>query len=615
MADPVSSPAFPPGGVVYANSDGELGVQSGKVETKLLSNSTVPSNWVQRFHPLRHLWLGDELRQRASYIGTRRALSPYLVPHRFEGKERPEKLSRAQLGYAIGLNSAYLQEVFGHIRVAPAHYTWGVLGADTGPGPEKDTTQPPKGGLARDFWDDCTGDGTTWTNFFEGKVLEWMVTSPGGFILVDSNKKPSAGIIDRLLARKKGIRCSFKFIPASWVEDFGRGPRGYRWVKIAETNDERKPRMPDDSSGYKAYHIIYELLDDGRTQIRRFDDDGNQVGTTVFQKVLDMDGQGILPLIPARFGEHPDLPYMGAGVLMGLDEIVIDIYNLITEIREAYRDSVFTFLAYQGPDMQGVQDQLAQGTRLVHIGDDSHAKLERLGAQGQEVESGLKLLDVSLTNWAASAKRRAMEITKGVGIRSGTSLRAEFQLDLVPLMVAIVEALDAVEVEAMFVLAQMQGYSNDEADQLFVRREKDFQMEQEATRIARIITEFLQAVPGMPAVLLQKMIMRWADSIDFLNMDEMVDDGNGGKKKLRDVIEEQADEIAEADMQSRILQNQFGVLGAAALGKAAGGAAGKPGAAGGPGKGPLKPELTGASRPFQGVRSDQENAAGDAAGT
>jgi hypothetical protein len=575
-----------PQGIPYQNSDGELGVLSGRVTT--IAMPSVPTSWVQRLHPLRGIWLRDELKQRASFLATRQHLTPFLVPHRFEGTTDPSSLNRAKLAYGVGLNAAYMQEIFGHIRATPAHYNWGALATNEG----KDITTPPKGGVAERLWWDATGEGVSWTNFFEGEVLEWMLTSPGGLILIDTNN-PNVGRINQGEAETLGIRSMFKFIPYSWIEDFGRNRGGYRWIKIAETLDAREPDMKNDDTGMQRRHMLYELTADGRTRITRWDDNGRQIGTELFQTIKNTNSQPMLPFVEVKFGKHPDVNYMGTGMLMGLDDIVIDMFNLLTEIREAYRDAVFTFLKYRGPDPDGVRVQLKQGTRLVHTGDDTNSDLGVVGADGSEVEAGLSLLEVSLKNWSLSAKRRAMEQQEATQARSGVSIKAEFQLDLVPVMVSITEQLDIIETNAMFILAQIEGHTVQEANVLSIRREKDFQMEQEASRISRIVKEYMDAIPGMPAPLLKQMIMRWAESIDFLDLDAMVKMGDGSSKKLRDIIESDATDIAESDQAARMRANEFGILGPAAQGPISGGSnngGGNPG-----GNGSSRPRPAGSS--------------------
>lgn len=536
-------------GMPYINSEGQLGLQSGRVEVLNLPGTAFPQNWVQRTHPFRVVWVNDELKQRASFIGDRQHLAPFLVPHRFEGGKKGKELERAKLGYGIGLNKAYLHEIFGHVRGTPSHYTWGSLGGPK----DDDVVTPPTLGVAERLWYDATGDGVSWTNFFEGRVFEWMMTSLGGFVLVDSNR-PEGVALTQSLADSLGIRSSFKWIPWSWIEDFGRGPNGYRWIKFAETNDAREPRMKDlQDTGYEKRHMLYTLMPDGRTQIERYDDKANRIGPPVFQRISDTNGRGILPLIEAKFGEHPDLPNIGSGLLAGLDDIAIDLYNTLTEIREAFRDAAFGFLSYKGPDFEGAHEQLKEGTRLVNVGDDPNAGLTRVAGDSSEVMAGISVFDIGLKNWSLSAKRRAMEIMTATSARSGLSLKAEFQLDLRPLLVAVTEILDHVETTAMFVLAQIEGSSFEEANKLFVKRETEFQLEQEASRIARIVGEYMAAIPAMPAALLDQMIMRWAGSIDFLKLDDPMP-GQGGKT-LRQVIQAQSTLIANSEQKARLLQN------------------------------------------------------------
>lgn len=551
-------------GIPYVNSDGEIGVIAGQVTIQRLSTS--PSNWVQRVHPLRSIWQGDEVRQRSSFLGDRKHLIQFLVPHRFEGKKTGVGLDRSRLGYGIGLNKAYLHEVFGHIRGTPAHYTWGPLGPGI-----TDSIVPPTTGQASTLWYDCTGDGVSWTAFFESRVLEWILTSVGGFILVDSNR-PEGIQLTQAMADSLGIRATLKWIPMSWVEDYGRGPKGYRWVKISETEDVRQPKMTDNSTGYQRRHLLYELMPDGRTMISRFDDDGNRIGPVTIQKIVDTHGRGILPLIEAKFGEHPDMPNLGSGLLMGLDDIVIDLFNLLTEIREAYRDEAFGFLTYRGSDADGAYTQVTEGSRWVNIGDDPNAELNRVAADSGGVASGITLFDIGLKNWSLSAKRRAMEIMEASSARSGLSLKAEFQLDLRPLLVAVTETLDLLETNAMFVLSQIEGNSPDDSNKLLVKRETEFQLEQEASRIARIVGEFLQAIPAMPKSLLKKMIERWASSIDFLNLEEKTEDG----VPLGEAISDEADEIATAAEEEFVNRAKFSAL------SPGGGGGGGPGAGGRP---------------------------------
>ena len=546
-----------PRGIEFTNSEGELGILSGRVTIPPTANVTT-ENWVQRLHPLRPLWVEDERRERASFISTRRHLSAFIVRHRFEGSAKSVKLVRAQYGYGVGLNQAYLHEIFGHIRDAPAKYDWG--GLEEGSTAGADETLEPSGGLALQLWNDATGDGVSWTSFFEGRTLEWLLTSPGGFILVDAPAiDPANPPTDRSQEEAQGIRPMLRFLPNSWVEDFGRGPRGYRWIKFAETEDEREPNpAKKEDTGFRKRHVLYELVGEGpftATKITRWDDDAKQMGPPVFQRFFDVDGVAMLPIVEVKLAEHPDIPFFGKGLLMGLDDIVIDLYNILTETREAFRDAAFGFLKHKGPDGAKVRDQLKDGSRFVDMGDDTEATLERESGGTSEVDAGMALIELGMASWAQSAKRKAQEAMESAQAKSGVALKAEFQLDLKPLLTTITETLDGIERETLFVVAQMAGESPERADELNVERETEFQLEQEASRVARIVKEFVDSGMGLPAFAKERISMRWFESSGLFNFDEPVEGESGATEGER--LEEQVKELSESEQLNEVRSNQF----------------------------------------------------------
>jgi hypothetical protein len=127
---------------------------------------------------------------RASFIASRRELAPFLVPHRFEGNAKargatPRRLRlrhRPQHRVSLRDSRPYPLDQ-GDLPVGRAR-----RGGDD---PEQDGT--PKGGLARDLFTDATKKGTKLRDFFEGDggVLEWMLSSPGGFVVVDAPPRPA----------------------------------------------------------------------------------------------------------------------------------------------------------------------------------------------------------------------------------------------------------------------------------------------------------------------------------------------------------------------------------------------------------------------------------------
>jgi hypothetical protein len=116
--------------------------------------------------------------------------------------------------------------------------------------------------------------------------------------------------------------------------------------------------------------VLYELLEDGSTLIRRLDAKGNELDRAEPGHIQDMQGLACLPVIPAGYGEHPDIPNLGSGLLMNLTDIVIDLYNTVTEIRESYRNSAFTALIYRGGNGDEVQEQLESGSMFVDVDEE-----------------------------------------------------------------------------------------------------------------------------------------------------------------------------------------------------------------------------------------------------
>jgi len=476
-----------------------------------------------RQHTSRARWVEDERRLRASYLATRRHLSPFLVVHRFEGNSNPEDLRRASYGYGIQLNSSYLKEILGHIRGTTVKYEWGPLATGT-----VDTDGTPSGGVARDLHADATKTGVTLSNFIGGEVLEWMLSSVGGFIVVDAPQ--GNGELTKADEQATGKRPFFRFVPWSAVEDMGRSPNGFRYVKFREWVDLRSPEGED--KGETVHHILYELDTAGSTNITRLDSDGvsvdrngNPAPAVALGNLVSPNGEPMLPLIPVKYGTHPDLAFMGTGLLYGLDDIIIDLFNVTSEMREAYRDAAFGLLVHTGADGAEVDNQLRNGTRLVRLGDGDRAKLERLAADSNEVAAGITLIELGVKNWALGAKRQAAEAMSqsgGADSSSGTALSAEFQLDLKPLLVSVCCELDSVETNALYIAAQMAGEAPAGADKLYVKRGTEFRLEDEASRIARIAKDYILSLPLTPEMKVQ-LAMAWLEGADVIDLTKKVE--------------------------------------------------------------------------------------------
>lgn len=528
---------------------------------------TGPPAWLTRRHRGYDRWTEKEQKQRATYVATKELLTPYLVPHRFEAdleatvKTDPADLPRSRLGFAMKLNAAYLAEIFGHVRRTGKTYNWGPLGNEE----EVATTgKPPEDSVAATLWEDITRENTSWSNFFQRIVMEWMLTSPGGFVVVDippskaakdkAKEKPSAAD-----DREEGRRPFFRFVPWSAVEDVGRSGTGFRYVKILEYVDDRQPKDREDK-GLTEYRLLYTLDEQGNTIAGRYDSDGNLNGDEIdLGRLTDRQGQARIPLVPVQFGEDSVIPWIGGALLDGLDDVVIDIYNAYSEVREGFRDVAFSFLTHRGEDPKSVQVQLSSGSRFVSVGDDENAEINRIAGDAGEVQAGLDLIDLAIRAWMLSAKRKAQEASesRAQGPASGISLRAEFELDLVPLLADIAGHLDGVESECMHLAVQMlddtvKGDSQ-ELRGIGVERDDDFRPEDEASRISRIVGDFMERVMKLPVEGMADTLVNWADASGLFDMDREVEVAGEDAITLREYFRREGIKLAEAQERAVLL--------------------------------------------------------------
>lgn len=500
-------------------------------------------------HPFYSRWEEDERRQRASYLATRRHLVPFLVAHRFEGEgdvARPEKLNRSQFGYGVGLNQAFLGEILGHLRAAPVK-------RDFGPLTEGEVTL---------IEDDVTGGGDSIDNFFGHKVLEWMLTSVGGFVILDQTAPatPDAKIETKADRAREGVRPLLCWYPMSAVVDVGRSKTGFRWIKLLE---ERDTREPDGAAGGALTQgtVTYALQSDGATLVTRRDASDVVVGTPIPAGTFkDLDGRPMLPAVFVRYGEHPDVDWLGSGLLMGLDDIVIDLFNIMSEIREAFRDSAFGIWIYTGSDHEQVISYFKQGSRIIPLGENEKASLKRESGDPAEVDAGLRLMEQGVKNWHMSARRKSQDAAADVSSgASGVALQAEFALDLKPLLIKIAHRLDEVEELALWLIAQSMGATAVTADAVEVERETSFRLEDEAERITRIAGEFLKSLP-LPGEVIARLITSWVEKSGLFDLDAEIETvgGDGTKRTLRDLIAVQADAIGDAKQQETVNAGQPG---------------------------------------------------------
>lgn len=497
-----------------------------------------------RKHPAYEQYTAEEARVWATYIATRSLLAPYLVPHRFEGDTAPHKLRRAGYGYGFSLNRSWVQELAGHIRGAEATYMWAAL-MD---GESEEMTTRPEGGIAQMLWDDATLDGTTLSNFFGRTVLNRLAGSVGGFVLVDT---PDADTRTRRDEMETGKRPFFRFVPWSDVVDFGRGGFGfgYRWIELLESKDTRTPENRGEEP--EVGTLLYQLTDNGRVMATRKDANGDTVGEPKdLGSIKDPQGFPVLPLVPVTYGKHPVFPWLGAGLLLGLDDVVIDLFNRLSETTEAFRDAAFAVFWHVGPNDKSVQQHFKDGSRLIHGGsaaDGETVSLERLGGDAQEVAAGMQLIELGVKAWAMAAGRKVADAMERAEAQSGVSLKAEFQLDSRPLLTELTETLDEIETNALWVAAQMAGATPAEANPIGVERDTTFQLEDEASRIARITGEWLDALP-LPAPVATAAMTKWAEASGLVDMSD---------PEVQRQVERAAERLSAAIQDERINRTQF----------------------------------------------------------
>ena len=534
----------------FEHSDGRPGELSGKSATKALEINQVPDSWVNVRHPDREEWVADEERCRATYVADRASLAKFLVPHRFEGGEDvsdPSALLRARVGFGLKLNASYIDDILGHVRAAPARYQWGPMSSDT-----EEITEAPKDGVAREVWEDATRGGVPWRDFIERKVLEWILTSVGGFIVVDAPKSSLPDGASQAAQEAEGIRPFLVFNPLSALEDCGRDATGFRWLQCSEVVDNRGAKGEDRKRTVETRHILFELDEAGNAMVGRYDGEGELLGEEVMYGELELPGGDMtLPIVEARYGEHPNIGWVGAGLLLSLSEVLIDLYNTHSETREAHRDASFGFLSYTGSDAEGVKDFIAGGSRFVPLGNDDKASLSRVAGDPGEVTAGLAMLEFGLRAWTLAAKSNASKAMERATASSGVALQAQFELDIKPLLVEVTETLDAIETRCMQIVGLMAGHTPEELKDVGVQRSTDFRQEDEDSRIARKVKEVAESL-NLPPALKTRLLLQWAEAFAGIDLDEVIEtevEGENGetvteKRTLREIIESEADQEA-----------------------------------------------------------------------
>lgn len=476
-------------------------------------------------------------------IATRKACIPFLVPHRTEGGKDsdPFGLRRSAFGYPLQLNASFLDEVLGHLGGAAREYVFGPwVGLSLA---EESQTDLPEGAgdNLRKLWADATLDGMSWRRFFDETVAEWFLSSPGGFVVCD-NAKPMGDLVPPV-SDPDSARPYVTFAPFSNMLDYRYGTGGFDQVKLLELHDMRDLNDPNlasrqaDGDVRTEFEVLYRLVpaeegaeiatsstasSDGEVvavaerRVLTDDTERQPVKDAVnYGTLLDQDGQPTLPLVPVRFKRHPTIPGLGRGFFMGLDDIILDAWNVQNETRAAYRDAMMSIDAIAGAqkeDMQKIAEMLQLNYRMIGIPEN--ASVSKMGNDATEVTVGMELKKEAVKDWATAVKRRA-GLVEGKASQSGISLQSEFAIDLNPILKYTAGWLDEIESSTLWVLAQLQGLDADMDTTISVTRNKDFRLEPEGGRIIRTMQEIADAGVELPDIVTERATKRIIETTEI----------------------------------------------------------------------------------------------------
>jgi hypothetical protein len=526
----------------------DSGVLAGVPTVVGRDGAKTPDSKAARKHPQYEVYADDEKRQRATFIATLRSMVSFLIPHTYEGDD-PGR--RALFGWAPGLNRRFIQQLMGHVRAQEVRRSWPPLSA---PKDRQITGAPTEGSIAALLFSDATADGVSWDNFFRGRVMEWLLSSPGGFVLVD---QPAGKAETMAEAFEKGLRPSVRFVPFSevWAFEFGR--HGFTRVKLVESEFDADPLFPGTTSTGNVVSsstvVVYSLdPEDGHTVFARYDIEDNLLDRADLPRFENPQGQPILPLVPVKWGEHAAVAGVGEGLLSGLADLVIDRYNIVNEMRAGSRDMTFAVDFYRGTDYAAVVTQREAGSRMVNIGTDPNAQLGRIGADPSEVTVTIQQLQVNLEEWVKTVSEKSDALSDSPQTRSGVAIQAEFQLAMKPILTLAARELDAIEEQVMYIVAQFQGESPAAAFAVSVETNVDFRMENEADHVAGVLEAAQRGDLRLPPELLVAAVMTFAEAAPEL-FGDMSDKIEGGRRRW-EIVEAQARQMFEGALDEDTLR-------------------------------------------------------------
>lgn len=485
--------------------------------------AALADSWVKRLHPAHaKVCTIHELRW-ALYSGRREELFPkYLEAHRLEARDETGaagvSIYRERLGYAPRLAQGLIADIIGHLGSTKKTFEWGPLD-DGGGGKDELPT-----GRAKRLYDDVTRDGQDWESFFGCDVLEQILATKGGVLIIDAPPRdaraPALTVED---AQRLSIRPYIKLVDWKDVPDWRWGVRGFEWVKVYETNDTRSLRDTDSTKYTTRRYVTYEFAPDGKACIvSRFDNDGRPEGTPVtLAPIVDTEGAPTLPVIPAIFGRDRKVRPLGRGLLDGLDDIEVDLANQINELRDEVRTIVFGLLAYAGSQGENVEQNLKSNSRFVDLGPEG--VLNYVAATGDVITQLLAVIDRTYAAWRAAVRQKPAELMDSTATRSGDSFTSEFAVTWKPLLSGIAQQLDDLESNALYIIGQFWGLPSEQAATLSVKRDKGFRLEDEGSFLARSLKDITQATDAAPAKPLARLVVAMMQAFGSVTEDDDVD--------------------------------------------------------------------------------------------
>jgi hypothetical protein len=477
----------------------------------------------RHIHPSYDYWTKLEQKFRATHIADAEHLNPFLIPSATEGADTPgQLLPRARLSYGIPLNSAWSGSVIGHVQGANRSYSWGA----TTSADEIQTATPPDGD-AKLWYDDITADGTSLPNFINGTVMEWMLSSPGGFIVCDTNATAGLNGVTKLQVQELGLRPYARFIPWSAVEDFGRSKNGYTWLQFKETTHTRKP-FSEANGPAQTENCVFYILDEvtGSTTVYRLDKDNALVDVIDMGVIQSPAGVPMLPIIPVKFGDHPKLPYLGQGLYLGTADIIIQLFNRLNEQQHRYRKGMFGLLQVASPSTenhQKITDQMNRASSVIFTGPED--KMLNVGANTDGISAGLEVIAALLTHFYMAVSQKTDENGGSATAQSGFSMVVDHQRSVKPLLTRVAEALDAIETNLLYIFAQLAGsYTLEQAGELKVVRDTNFRVEDESERILRILKAMV-SVMEVPKVVQEQLVFQVLERTKLVDLNQVMDSG------------------------------------------------------------------------------------------